>query len=228
MLKYTYKTIHKKTGILQILKNDFPDVDLSEYISFHSLRNHALLNETPITEQIYIHSKIMIVDDKIAIIGSANINDRSLVGKRDSEICIISQSEDYESIVAGEITKVSKFAFDLRITLWKQYLNLSHINSIIDPVSEVSISYWRTISNLNTKIYLDIFKNLPDNTHTMNDYTLNHVASPNPDKEDYMNNKDCIKGFLVEFPLHFLEKDFEFLSPPIYSKEYVAPRKIFL
>ena len=31
----------------------------------------------------------MIVDDKKLIIGSANINDRSLVGDRDSELAII-------------------------------------------------------------------------------------------------------------------------------------------
>ena len=31
------------------------------------------------TEQIYVHAKLMIVDDRIVICGSANINDRSLV-----------------------------------------------------------------------------------------------------------------------------------------------------
>ena len=31
----------------------------------------------------------MIVDDDIVIIGSANINDRSMMGSRDSEIAII-------------------------------------------------------------------------------------------------------------------------------------------
>ena len=43
----------------------------------------------PVTEIIYIHSKLMIVDDEIALIGSANINDRSLNGNRDSELAII-------------------------------------------------------------------------------------------------------------------------------------------
>lgn len=32
---------------------------------------------------------MMIIDDQIAIIGSANINDRSLKGNRDSEIAVI-------------------------------------------------------------------------------------------------------------------------------------------
>ena len=36
--------------------------------------------------QVYVHSKIMIVDDSTCLIGSANINDRSLLGSRDSEV----------------------------------------------------------------------------------------------------------------------------------------------
>jgi hypothetical protein len=37
---------------------------------------------------VYVHSKFMIVDDLWAILGSANLNERSLNGGRDSEICI--------------------------------------------------------------------------------------------------------------------------------------------
>ena len=39
--------------------------------------------------QVYVHSKIMIIDDRAALIGSANINDRSLLGSRDSEVNIL-------------------------------------------------------------------------------------------------------------------------------------------
>lgn len=62
--------------------------DPSNYISFYGLRTHSVLNGEPITELIYVHSKLMIVDDKIVICGSANINDRSMIGKRDSEIAV--------------------------------------------------------------------------------------------------------------------------------------------
>lgn len=36
--------------------------------------------------QVYVHSKLMIIDDREVLIGSANINDRSLLGSRDSEV----------------------------------------------------------------------------------------------------------------------------------------------
>lgn len=77
-----------KDGILNRLKAAGIE-DPSEYISFYGLRTHCILNDEPITELIYVHSKLMIVDDKIVICGSANINDRSLIGKRDSEIAVI-------------------------------------------------------------------------------------------------------------------------------------------
>ncbi|KAI7733481.1 hypothetical protein M8C21_033721 [Ambrosia artemisiifolia] len=41
-----------------------------------------------VTSQVYVHSKVMIVDDRITLIGSSNINDRSLLGHRDSEVQI--------------------------------------------------------------------------------------------------------------------------------------------
>lgn len=46
---------------------------------------------------IYIHSKLMIVDDNYMICGSANINDRSMMGNRDSEIAVV--IEDKEKIL---------------------------------------------------------------------------------------------------------------------------------
>lgn len=63
--------------------------DPSEYITFHGLRTHTMLNGTMITELIYVHSKLIIIDDNTVICGSANINDRSMIASRDSEIAII-------------------------------------------------------------------------------------------------------------------------------------------
>lgn len=37
---------------------------------------------------IYVHSKGMIVDDEFVLIGSANINQRSMEGTRDTEIAM--------------------------------------------------------------------------------------------------------------------------------------------
>ena len=49
--------------------------------------NQVLLNKTR-RFVIYVHSKMMIVDDDYIIVGSANINERSMAGDRDSEIAV--------------------------------------------------------------------------------------------------------------------------------------------
>jgi phospholipase D1/2 len=67
--------------------------NISNYIHFFGLRTAELINGIPVTEIVYVHSKLMIVDDVRCIIGSANINDRSLLGTRDSELaCVIEEN----------------------------------------------------------------------------------------------------------------------------------------
>ncbi|KAF8947011.1 hypothetical protein BGZ47_010541 [Haplosporangium gracile] len=80
-----------------------------------------------VTEQLYIHSKLMIVDDRIVICGSANINDRSQVGFRDSEIAIIIEDTDMiPSRMNGEPYQAGKLAHTLRTDLFKEHLGLLH------------------------------------------------------------------------------------------------------
>lgn len=43
-------------------------------------------NGNPVSEIVYIHAKLLIVDDKYVVLGSANCNDRSLLGSRDHEM----------------------------------------------------------------------------------------------------------------------------------------------
>ncbi|KAG0017166.1 hypothetical protein BGZ81_010865 [Podila clonocystis] len=92
-----------------------------------------------VTEQLYIHSKLMIVDDKIIIIGSANINDRSQLGYRDSEIAIIIEdSEKVQSKMNGEPYEAGKLAHSLRASLFKEHLGLlPHVEH--DVVTKASV-----------------------------------------------------------------------------------------
>ena len=64
---------------------------------------------------VYIHSKLMIVDDRKVIMGSANINDRSQVGYKDSEICMICEDVNrVDSFMGGKPYKAGPFALGLR------------------------------------------------------------------------------------------------------------------
>lgn len=70
--------------------------NIQEYISFCSLRTWDKLCDKLVTELVYIHSKLMIVDDVHTIIGSANINDRSQTGNRDSEVKTLNNYEYFD------------------------------------------------------------------------------------------------------------------------------------
>ncbi|KAF8972879.1 hypothetical protein BGZ46_009977 [Entomortierella lignicola] len=78
-----------------------------------------------VTELLYIHSKLMIVDDRIIICGSANLNDRSQLGVRDSEIAIyIEDTEMIDSKMDGKPYLAGKLAHGLRTSLFKEHLGL--------------------------------------------------------------------------------------------------------
>lgn len=47
-----------------------------------------------VTEELYIHAKLLIADDRVVIMGSANLNDRSQCGDRDSEIAMMIADKD--------------------------------------------------------------------------------------------------------------------------------------
>ncbi|GCC18723.1 hypothetical protein chiPu_0020872, partial [Chiloscyllium punctatum] len=90
------------------------------YISFSGLRTHGKLNNSPVSELIYIHSKMLIADDRQVIIGSANINDRSLLGKRDSEMAVLVEDTEMEaSVMDGEEYQAGRFARHLRLQCFK-------------------------------------------------------------------------------------------------------------
>ncbi|KAK9480928.1 hypothetical protein V1514DRAFT_274630 [Lipomyces japonicus] len=102
-------------------------INSEDYIQFFSLRKWGKigLDGTLVTEQLYIHAKIMIVDDRVAIIGSANINERSMRGNRDSEVAaFVRDTDQVESRMGGEPYMVGRFAHTLRVRLMREHLGI--------------------------------------------------------------------------------------------------------
>ncbi|CUF28774.1 Hypothetical protein, putative, partial [Bodo saltans] len=64
--------------------------DLTQCLEFHYLARNIDKKIYP----IYIHTKLMIVDDAVCVIGSANVNDRSLRPFKDTEIAAIISSPE--------------------------------------------------------------------------------------------------------------------------------------
>ena len=70
---------------------------------------------------IYVHSKMMLVDDELILVGSANINQRSLGGNRDTEIAIGAHQPGYRVRPdADELPQGHVSTF--RMGLWAEHL----------------------------------------------------------------------------------------------------------
>lgn len=98
-----------------------------QYIQFFSLRKWGRIGPSRriVTEQLYIHSKILLVDDCTALIGSANINERSQRGNRDSEVaCIVRDTETIETTMNGKPYKAGRFAHTLRMRLMREHVGI--------------------------------------------------------------------------------------------------------
>ncbi|RLN54313.1 hypothetical protein BBJ28_00026132 [Nothophytophthora sp. Chile5] len=117
------------------------------------------------TEQIYIHSKLMIADDRCAILGSANINDRSMNGDRDSEIALVIEDMQFEDGVVNEKPyRRGVTASKLRMQLFREHLGLTDDDlSIVDPTSDRTWNAVKAAAVSNTKIFESVFDCAPSN-----------------------------------------------------------------
>lgn len=147
-----------------------------------------------VSEMIHVNSKLMIVDDRRAIIGSASINDQSQLGNRNSEIAlVVEDTEEIPSEMNGQFHGATRFAATLRRMLYKEHLGLLPPQDITkpnpptcfmraapfpnidltrtygdifvaDPLSPSTIALWRSTAKLNTAIYSEVFKPIPSDT----------------------------------------------------------------
>ncbi|GJQ65160.1 Pld [Trypoxylus dichotomus] len=233
---WNYHSISRgKDALLNRLK-DAGIEDPKKYISFYGLRNHSKLNGEPITELVYVHSKLMIVDDKTVICGSANINDRSLIGKRDSEIAVVIEDEEFEDGVMNEAAFPSgRFAGSLRKFLFKEHLGLigrehERIDvDITDPTSDHFYNdIWYSIASLNTEFYDKVFHCIPSD-HVETYAQLKEYISQKPLYLTEISRAEkmleSIEGHLVLFPLKFLCQ--ENLTPGAGSVEGIMPTSLW-
>tara|TARA_R110000764_G_scaffold138885_6_gene226733 strand:+ start:899 stop:4111 length:3213 start_codon:yes stop_codon:yes gene_type:complete len=155
----------------------FEQQDWSKYLTLLNLRTWDELSGKVVTEQIYVHSKLLIADDRVAILGSANINDRSLLGSRDSELAVIVRDSTSITVALDGVSpsQVSKAVYELRVALWKKHFGLNLTGkSNIQPANELfgcwntpaAESTWRAIQRLsrdNSNLYERVFNFIPQN-----------------------------------------------------------------
>jgi len=142
-----------------------------DYLTLLNLRNWALLGGRPVTEQIYVHSKLLIADDRIAVLGSANINDRSLLGDRDSELAVLMHDGDEMRVPLDgkHAYPVGRSIHTLRVELWRKHFGLSGGGRPAKALASVlerpaAAATWKSIQNAATKnlrAYAEAFAHVP-------------------------------------------------------------------
>lgn len=205
--------------------------DPSEYISFCGLRKWSILNGKLVTELIYVHSKLLIVDDRITVIGSSNINDRSMVGFRDSEVCVVINDHEFiPSVMDGKPFEVGRFSSSLRQNLMKEHLGMSEMTRLLqDPVNdELFFNNWIVVAERNTGIYEEVFGCIPTNEVTTFIELRNRAGRKFLATTDPKGAADLlreVKGHLVSFPFYFLKN--ENLEPAPNTKEFLVPSTVW-
>ncbi|PRP77911.1 phospholipase D1 [Planoprotostelium fungivorum] len=213
LMKLQFDTMWSgEESIYNQLKRLHPEANPADYIRFYGLRSHGYLHSVgAVTEQIYVHAKVMIVDDRIAIVTSANINDRSLMGNRDSELGLLIEDENtITSLMDSRSHVATRFAAGLRRRLWAEHLGFAEDDErLIDPLS--SIPLWISTAANNTRTFSEVFRNIPgDHIRTLKEFDQ---LDETYDGARHSERLESIRGHLVEFPLQFLVDDHDHLKP---------------
>lgn len=139
--------------------------------------------------ELYIHTKLLIADDRVVICGSANLNDRSQLGYHDSEIAVVIEDPAAVETVMDNVPFVaSRYAASLRRQLMRKHLGLlpaqdpakpdsscTPINKdsnaydwdsaadwlVRDPLSREFGNLWNRTAKGNTAVYEKAFHTVP-------------------------------------------------------------------
>ncbi|KAJ5538976.1 hypothetical protein N7513_007308 [Penicillium frequentans] len=175
-----------------------------------------------VQEELYVHGKVCIVDDRIVICGSANINDRSQLGSHDSELAIVMEDQDFiDSEMNGQPYRAGRHAATLRRQLWREHLGLLPAQDYdaanepnARPPTDAVWNTWTEQASVNTETYRVLFRADPDDhIKTFEDYDnfyprgahkQGHLFDPYMPIAEVREKLDRIKGHLVWLPLEFL------------------------
>ncbi|KAI2472482.1 phospholipase D/nuclease [Annulohypoxylon bovei var. microspora] len=185
-------------------KQDGHDTKSASSVAHHAMSDTGMLSEEPwegdpqeevdnwIQEELYVHGKLLIVDDRIVICGSSNLNDRSQLGSHDSELSIVMEDADkIQSVMDGQPFEAGRHAATLRRYLWREHLGLlppqphdasndpnaqppgedspndiwdrdDSYKFVEDPMSEELWDMWTGNATTNTQVFRHLFHADPD------------------------------------------------------------------
>ena len=101
-----------------------------ERFAIYDVENHQ-------GDPVYVHAKVVVVDDVWSMIGSDNLNRRSWTHDSELSCAVIDAEYDERAPLdpAGEGDGARRFARDLRLDLWREHLDRSDtdVDDLLDP-----------------------------------------------------------------------------------------------
>ena len=158
-----------------------------------------------VTENVYVHSKTLVVDDRSVIIGSANINDRSMLGNRDSEMCVVMEDDSHEFGKSMRAASMHEFFANEELLnwmddrVWKKMSDIASKNTniyrkVLLPLPDDNIRNWKELKRIRNARTFDTTRYSPDQ--------MKESSNTN----DVSEMKE-IQGIVVKFPLLFLSDE---------------------
>ncbi len=129
-------SMHLRYEFLKALVGDEEFGDASRVYLYHLWQDPVTLASED-TKMIYVHTKLLLIDDRYAAIGSANLNKRSMTTDSELQIAIL----DSDTVI-GDLelhpspVKVCRFAQDLRRRLWTEHLGIESPVSFAEAFKE--------------------------------------------------------------------------------------------
>ena len=91
--------------------------------------------ENPVGTPVYVHSKVVVIDDTWAMVGSDNMNRRSWTHDSELSCAVLDATPDprapHDPGGLGDGARV--FARDLRLELWREHLDATSDDGLLDP-----------------------------------------------------------------------------------------------
>ncbi|KAK3324376.1 hypothetical protein B0T19DRAFT_229252 [Cercophora scortea] len=207
---YKGKEVERQNGdAKQRFEGPLDTTDSPQEQSAYSVAHHAMAGQEPLSteswdgdaedevnnwvqEELYIHAKLVIADDRVVICGSSNLNDRSQLGYHDSELSIVMEDRDLiQTTMDGKPFQAGRHAATLRRYLWREHLGLlppqpldasddpnaqppgddspndpwdkdDSWNFVEDPLSDKVWDMWTGRATTNTLIFRQLFHADPD------------------------------------------------------------------
>ena len=177
---------------------------VTDYLNFYCLGTQETLRGSQATDppsskdektlsatrrhQVYVHSKLMLVDDKVALIGTANINERSMDGCRNSEIMMAYWRPD-QAATDDDIARGEVHAF--RLHAWATTTNVMQA-VFQDPKSLECVRRVNEIAGTNWETYLD------NEVVDMDSHLMHYPLEFDAKKMELLPRSSCVDGCFTD------------------------------